>query len=986
MFMATQVRSRVYIAKRAEPLCVSLRSTHGGVVKRVAKRDGTGMPTGMATPTNRPSTPNQTSPPRPNMVKDSPQPGKAKHGPATPVDRQPDDMATHQATGDGLDDHSDSEMEEGEVPPGRLLPQAEALTLTESEGSLTLPLGGLLTVPTGRWTADLEMELETTASSRRAGDLHNEGPLQGDVKQSKASSRTHLPAIEATAPGADDDAAMTPVADQASAAPHHLQHKLLRVGEAQLVAREDGRHLPEVMPTASTAAAAKVTPDEGQASIEALFTFTDTEIEEAQPLKVPRGLAAPIRGKHTVCVLSDQEGKALWRGASVNQHQLTRQGDRLPVDRAPGQNRQHTVAPELPEKPQHRPALRGDPGPHRRGPRGSSVTRQDRSPPPRQEAGPPVPMELQEPTGDRQPEAGHRQLPKCPPPKTDRAQARTQVRLDRERTRREAREERLRLREERLKRLADEKAKRAKERLQAKQDRARSRFVVKVNRTKRHGRGPPKPNFGLTRPVIETADEPENLGVNSKAPKALRPSDWARVHGDLTPLGPPMDIHRNIGDLRPPSKCVKGPISVPPFSHPARVNVTKDGRIFGPNGPKLSSIIKHAMDEQFEMLMHKYGMVTHSALHARVQNVVADILDDRDPKGRPLRSTKTECVTPRDGEPVWYVSEKELGEIPKFMCREVPTVYHGTKPGDPEVKWDFTRPAGRTPGAPDAWDVLKNSNCKSIPLYVISQEDENEDEANEHGSDHQDDLQNHQDQLESQPTNQDHPPNGDDNHQAQESLSTKDTSQNFLHCLEKGLSKLIPLSHKEKEIWKMPPPISNPTAEELEQFINLTHIYLRHRKDVMANLGDFILQNLRGHAYTVTAGYIATNEKNNIPVTWDVLTQFWRDTYGAADPRVVVRKKLKHMSFTGGKLSTYVNEIQRLHTLLRDEPQSEFHKVMDFLDSIKIKDLKPLIEWDPETHERWADLDKCLNWVRRHYGDKEYKSPQGDNPHKRPHT
>ena len=142
----------------------------------------------------------------------------------------------------------------------------------------------------------------------------------------------------------------------------------------------------------------------------------------------------------------------------------------------------------------------------------------------------------------------------------------------------------------------------------------------------------------------------------------------------------------------------------------------------------------------------------------------------------------------------------------------------------------------------------------------------------------------------------------------------------------------------------------------------------------------------RPRAYTVTAGYIATNEKNNIPVTWDILTQFWRDTYGAADPRVVVRKKLKHMSFTGGKLSTYVNEIQRLHTLLRDEPQSEFHKVMDFLDSIKIKDLKPLIEWDPETHERWADLDKCLNWVRRHYGDKEYKSPQGDNPHKRPHT
>jgi Mor family transcriptional regulator len=44
------------------------------------------------------------------------------------------------------------------------------------------------------------------------------------------------------------------------------------------------------MPTASTAAAAKVTPDEGQASIEALFTFTDTEIEEAQPLKVPRRL------------------------------------------------------------------------------------------------------------------------------------------------------------------------------------------------------------------------------------------------------------------------------------------------------------------------------------------------------------------------------------------------------------------------------------------------------------------------------------------------------------------------------------------------------------------------------------------------------------------------------------------------------------------------------------------------------------------------
>jgi hypothetical protein len=31
--------------------------------------------------------------------------------------------------------------------------------LIESEGSLTLPLGGLPTVPTGRWTADLEMEL-----------------------------------------------------------------------------------------------------------------------------------------------------------------------------------------------------------------------------------------------------------------------------------------------------------------------------------------------------------------------------------------------------------------------------------------------------------------------------------------------------------------------------------------------------------------------------------------------------------------------------------------------------------------------------------------------------------------------------------------------------------------------------------------------------------------------------------------------------------
>jgi hypothetical protein len=191
--MATQVRSRVYIAKRAEPLCVSLRSTHGGVVKRVAKRDGTGMPTGMATPTNRPSTPNQTSPPRPNMVKDSPQLGKAKHGPATPVDRQPDDMATHQATGDGLDDHSDSEMEEGEVPRDVHCHKLRHRHLIESEGSLTLPRAvcrpslqadGL---PTWRWSS------ETTASSRRAGDLHNEGPLQGMLSRARpAAGRTYL--------------------------------------------------------------------------------------------------------------------------------------------------------------------------------------------------------------------------------------------------------------------------------------------------------------------------------------------------------------------------------------------------------------------------------------------------------------------------------------------------------------------------------------------------------------------------------------------------------------------------------------------------------------------------------------------------------------------------------------------------------------------------------------------------------------------------
>jgi hypothetical protein len=326
------------------------------------------------------------------------------------------------------------------------------------------------------------------------------------------------------------------------------------------------------MPTASTAAAAKVTPDEGQASIEALFTFTDTEIEEAQPLKVPRGLAAPLKGKHTVCVLPDQEGKALWRGALVNQHQA--HPSRRPATQLTGrqvENRQDTVAPELPEKPQHRPALRGDPGPHRRGPRGSSVTRQDRSPPPRQEARPPVPMELQEPTGDRQPEArtpaaclsAHRR--RLTVPRLGPKSAST------ERARREAREERLRLREERLKRLADEKAKRAKERLQAKQDRARSRFVVKVNRTKRHGRGPPKPNFGLTRPVIETADEPENLGVNSKAPKALRPSDWARVHGDLTPLGPPMDIHleyRDSGGLAPTGGSTLDPEWLTGENHP----------------------------------------------------------------------------------------------------------------------------------------------------------------------------------------------------------------------------------------------------------------------------------------------------------------------------------------------------------------------------------------------------------------------------------
>ena len=205
-------------------------------------------------------------------------------------------------------------------------------------------------------------------------------------------------------------------------------------------------------------------------------------------------------------------------------------------------------------------------------------------------------------------------------------------------------------------------------------------------------------------------------------------------------------------------------------------------------------------------------------------------MDDRDPKGRPLRSTKTECVTPRNGEPVWYVSEKELGEIPKFMCREIPTVYHGTKPGDPEVVWDFTRPAGRTPGAPDAWDVLKNSKCKHIPLYVISPELESVEEGDmsEHEDDHpiddidqlrsqpiDQDQDHHNDELVSQPTNQDYPSKNDDQ-LAHTSLTTKDDSGELLRRLEKGLAKLVPPPRDKREIWRVPPPITNPTAEELE--------------------------------------------------------------------------------------------------------------------------------------------------------------------------
>jgi hypothetical protein len=61
----------------------------------------------------------------------------------------------------------------------------------------------------------------------------------------------------------------------------------------------------------------------------------------------------------------------------------------------------------------------------------------------------------------------------------------------------------------------------------------------------------------------------------------------------------------------------------------------------------------------------------------------------------------------------------------------------------------------------------------------------------------------------------------------------------------------------------------------------------------------------------------------------------------------MLRKRLKKMSSRRWQGGPYINEIQRLHTLLRKEPQSEFHKVMDFLDSIKIKEFKSLIERDP---------------------------------------
>jgi hypothetical protein len=81
------------------------------------------------------------------------------------------------------------------------------------------------------------MEPETTASSRRVGDPQQRRSPRGNGEEARPGADPLTPAAEATAPGADDAAGMTPVADQASAAPRHLQHKLPRIGEAQLAAK-----------------------------------------------------------------------------------------------------------------------------------------------------------------------------------------------------------------------------------------------------------------------------------------------------------------------------------------------------------------------------------------------------------------------------------------------------------------------------------------------------------------------------------------------------------------------------------------------------------------------------------------------------------------------------------------------------------------------------------------------------------------------------
>jgi hypothetical protein len=93
------------------------------------------------------------------------------------------------------------------------------------------------------------------------------------------------------------------------------------------------------------------------------------------------------------------------------------------------------------------------------------------------------------------------------------------------------------------------------------------------------------------------------------------------------------------------------------------------------------------------------------------------------------------------------------------------------------------------------------------------------------------------------------------------------------------------------------------------------------------------------------------------------------------EPMVVARNKLRRAAhFHGGKVVTFVNEgatTPHSSTLLRTS--REFFKVLDFLDSIKVPAFKQLVERDPETHRHsWTNLAKCLNWIRREYGEKDY--------------